>query len=604
MANITEDADMKVYQIKKFLGLNESEDGDTNLKMGEASFMQNWKVTNEGHLKVRPGYRAVATFKNAVRGLWTGFVNGEVKTVCAADGCIYELKDGAAVKIGDCVDDATSFFGFQNKLYILNGHEYLVWDGAGEVDSVEGYVPLIVTAIPPSGGGTTVENVNRLTGKRRVKFSSDGKAKEYHLPEKNILSVQKIEVDGKAYGGWTADRANGIVEFKTEPPEGDSNVQIWYSIKNTLRGLVEGMRFAEQFNGAADTRVFLYGDGTAKAIYCGVTEDGKASAEYFPDLYEVMIGAENAPLTGMVKYYDRLMSYKADGGAYATTYDVLTLADGSVIPSFKTVSINKEIGNEAMGQVRLVKNVPRTMFGGNLYDWVYANYAMRDERNAKIVSQRIQDSLRHADTSKIFVFDDDSRQEYYVFLNDDEGTALVHNYQTDIWYRYTNLPVTCAGRFANEIYFGMSTGKVVRFSDDFASDDDEAIKARFISGSMSFDRDYMRKHTSVIWVSLKPTDTANLTVTVHSDKRASYVEKKVESKLANFLTMDFNDFSFETNRAPTVERLKIKVKKFTFLNLVLEANMDEPEDEEQRPAMSDATVLGVDFRVRTTGYVK
>jgi hypothetical protein len=37
---------------------------------------------------------------------------------------------------------------------------------------------------------------------------------------------------------------------------------------------------------------------------------------------------------------------------------------------------------------------------------------------------------------------------------------------------------------------------------------------------------------------------------------------------------------------------------------VLEANIDEPEDEEQRPAMSDATVLGVDFRVRTTGYVK
>ena len=251
-----------------------------------------------------------------------------------------------------------------------------------------------------------------------------------------------------------------------------------------------------------------------------------------------------------------------------------------------------------------MKNVPRTLYGGNLYDWVYANYAARDERNAKLISQRVQESLRKADASKIFVFDDDSRQEYYVFLNDADGAVLVHNYLTDVWYRYANLPVTCAGRFGGDVYFGLSTGKVVKFSEEFASDDLEPIKARFVSGSMDFDERYMRKHISLIWVNLKPTDNANLTVTVHSDKRASYVEKKVESKLANFYTMDFNDFSFETNRAPKVDRLKIKVKKFTFLNLVLEANLDDPQDENEHPAMSDATVLGVDFRVRITGYVK
>ena len=604
MANIVDDAQVKVIELSSFKGLNESEDGDTHLKVGEASFMQNWKVTNEGHLRVRPGYKTVASFDGPVRGMWSGYVLGGVKTICAADGGIYDLTDGKKRKIGDCRDDQTTFFGFQNKVYILNGHEYLVWDGEGEVDAVEGYIPLTVTAISPSGGGTTVENVNRLTGKRRVKFSSDGEALLYQLPETNLLSVQKIEVDGKAFGGWTADRPSGTIKFKDAPPAGNSNVQVWYSVKNTLRGQVEKMRFAEQFNGAADTRVFLYGDGSAKAIYCGVTEDGKASAEYFPDLYEVVIGSENAPITGMVKYYDRMMSYKPDGGAYSTTYNVLTLDDGSVIPSFQTVSINKEIGNTATGQVRLVKNVPRTLFGGNLYDWVYANYAVRDERNAKLVSQRVQDSLRKADPEKIFIFDDDSRQEYYVFLNDEEGTVLVHNYQTDVWYRYTQLPVTCAGRFGSEVYFGLSTGKVVRFSEDYVTDDFDPIRARFISGSMNFGLGYMRKHMSTIWVYIKPTDAANLTVTVHSDKRASYVAKTVESKLANFYNVDFGDFSFETNRAPKAERLKIKVKKFTFLNLVLEANMEDPEDEALRPSMSDATVLGVDFRVRTTGYVK
>ena len=363
---------------------------------------------------------------------------------------------------------------------------------------------------------------------------------------------------------------------------------------NTLRGLVEGMRFSEQFNGAADTRVFLYGDGSSKAIYNGVTEDGISSAEYFPDLYEMAVGSDNAPLTGMIKYYDRLMSYKPDGGAYSTTYEITTLADGSVIPSFRTVSINKEIGNTAPGQVKLVKNVPRTMFGGNLYDWVYANYAVRDERNAKLVSERVQESVRAADPEKVFIFDDDSRQEYYVFLNDKQGTALVHNYQADVWYRYTGMPVTCAGRFAGDIYFGFSDGRVVRFSEEYPNDDGTAIDAFFASGSMAFDKEYIRKHSSVLWVSMKPTANANLLVTARSDRRSDYMEKVISQRLSTFKSADFGNWSFSTDRQPQIQRLKLKIKKFVFYQLILKSTDNA----------SDATVLGVDIRVRFTGYVK
>ena len=311
-----------------------------------------------------------------------------------------------------------------------------------------------------------------------------------------------------------------------------------------------------------------------------------------------MIGSENAPLTGMVKYYDRLMSFKAGGGAYSTTYNSKTLSDGSVIPSFQTVSTNKEIGNEAMGQVRLVKNVPRTLYGGNLYDWVYANYGVRDERNAKEVSRRVQNSLRGAKAENVFIFDDDSRQEYYVFLNDDRGTVLVHNYRADVWYMYTNLPATCAARMEKDIYFGLSDGRVVRFCEDYAADDKEPIKALFVSGSMNFGKGFMRKHSSVMWVSLKPTANARMSVTVRTDKRSDYVEKTVSRRLATFVTPNFAAWSFETNRAPQVKRIKLKVKKFANMALLLSANTAGDTGN------SDATVLGVEMRVRETGYVK
>lgn len=595
MAQIIGSDDVKVYKIQKFLGLNESPDGDTQLKLGEASELRNWKITQEGHLRVRPGYKTLASFHSPVRGMWSGYVNGAIHTVFAAGGGVYELENGEIRRIGDCWDDATTFFGFENKVYILNGHEFLVWDGDGYADTVDGYIPLTVTACAPAGGGTAVENVNLLTGKRRVRFSADGEATEYQLPEKKLLSIDKIEIDKKACTiSWTADRPNGKVKFAAAPEAGQSNVEIWYTVTNTLRGKVEGMRFSEQFNGAADTRVFLYGDGSSKAIYNGVTEEGVSSCEYFPDLYEMTVGGDNAPLTGMIKYYDRLMSFKPDGGAYSTTYDVTTLADGSMIPSFNTVSINKEIGNMAPGQVRLVKNVPRTLFGGNLYDWVYANYAVRDERNAKLISQRVQGSIRNADPGKVFVFDDDSRQEYYIFLGDRDGTALVHNYELDVWYRYTGLPVTCAGRFAGDVYFGFSDGRVVRFSEDYPNDDGTAIDAFFASGSMAFDKEYIRKHSSVLWVSLKPTSNANLIVTARSDRRGDYMEKVVSTRLSTFLSADFSNWSFITDRRPQMQRLKLKIKKFVYYQLILKSTANA----------SDATVLGVDIRVRFTGYVK
>ncbi len=590
MAKITTKDESRIYRIRRFLGLHESADGDTQLELGEASELRNWQVTPQFHLRVRPGYRTAQTFSGPVRGMWTGYVSGRRCTLCVADGAIWELGDSLR-RIGDISDAPTTMFGFGNKVYFLNGQEYLVWDGAGFADTVEGYVPLVVTAMTPAGDGVTVENVNRLTGRRRCRFSADGKAVSYHLPEQNLLAVEKVTVDGQEAWNWTAELSSGTVEFSAPPEAGDCNVEVTYAVANDLRVQVESMRFAEQFNGAADTRVFLYGDGSAKAIYCGVTEDGTASAEYFPDLYEVLVGSENAPLTAMIKYYDRLISYKADGGAFSTRYELTTLADGTAVPGFLTVSINREMGNSAMGQVRLVQNVPRTLYGGNLYDWVMASYATRDERNAKLISQRVQQTLSTADPEKVFCFDDDAKGEYYLFLNDEDGTVLVHNYGIDVWYLYTGLPVACAGRMGESLYFGMTDGRVVVFDPELPNDDGVAIDARFASGHMSFDRDDRRKYSSEVWVSVKPTANANLRVTASSDRDMQRGEKDVSMSLSSFKQGDFSRWSFITSRSPRIQRLKLKVKKFVYYQLIFSSDYRS----------SDATVLAVDIRVRYTG---
>lgn len=48
MAQIVDSSDEKVFRIQEFLGLNESPDGDTKLKLGEASVMRNFKIDLRG----------------------------------------------------------------------------------------------------------------------------------------------------------------------------------------------------------------------------------------------------------------------------------------------------------------------------------------------------------------------------------------------------------------------------------------------------------------------------------------------------------------------------------------------------------------------------
>nr|DAW54084.1 MAG TPA: stabilization protein [Caudoviricetes sp.] len=594
MAKIVTSDVAKVLQIQKFLGLNESKDGDTQLKVGEASRMENWQITPQHHLKVRPGMQAIETFQGAVRGLWHGFVAGEEITLCAADGGVWKISEGKT-KLGNITDAPTTFFGFNNKVYMLNGHEYLSWDGTGSVQTVEGYIPLVVTAASPKGGGTTLENVNRLTGKKRVRFSADGESTKYVLPEGELLSIDQIYVDGALMQSAqvTKDTTGGTVTFSSAPQTGNNNVEIYYTAPNELRSQVTKMRYWEFFNGANDTRVFLYGDGTAKALYCGITEAGIASAEYFPDLYEMLVGDENTPITAMVKHYDRLLTFKP-GSVYATEYSAATLADGVVTAGFYTIPLNREIGNEAPGQVRLVYNFPRSMYANALYDWKMTSSTVRDERNAKLVSEKVRSTLQSADPEKVFIFDDDSKQEYYVFLNDTAGTALVHRYIEDVWYKYTNLKVVCGCRDGNDVYFGTSDGKLVLFDELVHNDLGQEINCIWESGNMDFGSDYQRKHSSVIWVSLKPAAGARCTVSARSDRKSEYAEKTVTAPVLKFSSVDFKHFTFNTNTSPHMRRVKLKVKKFVYYKLLIDTVS----------IANDVTVLGVDMRVRFTGYVK
>ena len=71
-------SNMKMVTVDKFLGINEAADGYTELKMGQASRMENWAVTDAYNLKVRPGIQLMDFDGERpaapVLGAWAGYV--------------------------------------------------------------------------------------------------------------------------------------------------------------------------------------------------------------------------------------------------------------------------------------------------------------------------------------------------------------------------------------------------------------------------------------------------------------------------------------------------------------------------------------------------
>ena len=524
------------------------------------------------------------TTDTVVRGLWSGFVDGQEVLCAACNGYLWQLArdaDGAWSKTAcgavDTEEDVF-MFGFEGKLYLLNGSEYKVWDGAALTD-VSGYRPMVAVSVPPSGGGTALEQVNKLTGAR---FSPDGTSTVFKLPDMGLKSIDYVKhvlIDMEVIN-YDTDLVNGTVTISPALPEGTNSIEVGWTVYGDTAEEILAMRYAELYNGSQDTRVFIYGDGTNRAFYSGIDFDGAPRADYFPDLNVAHVGDENTPITAMIRHYDRLLCFKLDS-AWSIGYSQLTLADGTVTAGFYVSPVNRSVGNCAPGQAVLVENRPRTLDGRSVVEWKSTSSSGNingDERNAERISQRVEETIRAFDLSSAKTFYDKYAHEYYVIGTD--GTALVHGIDADAWYVYTNFAACCLINYMDELYYGTADGYLRHFSTDYFSDVGESIDAYWESGSMPFAADFQRKYSAMLWVGIRPDDNGYLEVTAKTDRKTDFAVYDVETA--------------DASRVPEMNRIKLKAKKFTYYNLILANNTPD----------TTATVVSVDIRVRGTGYVR
>ena len=184
--------------------------------------------------------------------------------------------------------------------YIKDGLNYLQYDGE-TCKEVIGYIPTTTIGKAPSGGGTTNQEVNLLTGVRENSFCADGESTEYVLDASELDAgyQEKVFINNvEKTEGFTVDKVSGKVKFTTAPEQpltdGQDNGVIRFS--KTIPGnrdKINKCTILEVF----DNRVFFSGNQDyPNTVFHTMLDEPK----YCSDLDYYNEGADISPVRGMV----------------------------------------------------------------------------------------------------------------------------------------------------------------------------------------------------------------------------------------------------------------------------------------------------------------
>ena len=248
-------------------------------------------------------------------------LSGELVTIKYFEG---EIASGDALK-ADMNSRKSASFVFNNRLYIIDGKNYIYFDGE-KIHNVmdEAYIPTTFINIIPGGDnrneGEEHEQRNLLQPAFRHTFYGDGETKDFFMNEE-IEAVTEVKVYGKVMieeEDYTVEVTEGKISFTTAPslPSEAEYPENYAGVEITARKRVQ----SEKITGCTlvavyDERVFLSGNPAYpnNVYFCGRNQiTGFIDPSYFPVTSYVPDGVGTADITGMLVVADTLMVLKSD----------------------------------------------------------------------------------------------------------------------------------------------------------------------------------------------------------------------------------------------------------------------------------------------------
>lgn len=595
----------QILNISQFGGINLSTIA-AEIADNEAADMRNFLLDVRGALDKRKGYKRL--FEPIGEGLINGMTiyrksDGTEEFIFAHTTKLYKLDtvtNTYTMLYDGLADTIINFFTISDKLYMLDGVKYRVYDGL-TVSDVVGYIPTVFTECVPSGSGNEFEQLNLITRAYKQNFSSDGTATEYQLAYYPLgtepITGEYFDETGKhdlvEETNFTVDREKGKITLTTAIAKGVGNVTFKAYRETDNSNEILKCRVSELYGGNNDTRVFLIGSYPNRVYYSGLTTTG-LDPTYFPANNLINIGATNEVITGMVKQYDTLVILKEH-----SMYYMRYATDDKGLGIFPVMPLNSQVGCISPYSIQLIENAPVFLSKDGVYILNQSN--VRDERNVSLISEKVNKMLLTEDLKLATSIDFDSKY----FLCFPTGRVYVYDYRRGVWYIWDNIYANCFLEYNRELYFG-GNGIVYRFRRDddkfkYVDDLTTTIRAYWKSKAFNFASYERNKIIKKMFLDIRPQrrtsasvysitedattikDRNNLFEYNNFDYRKSLYMTDIFNERAEHLGTYFGDIisykTFSYNRTTYSANIfvrdfmnKVKIKKQLFVQFVIENN--------------------------------
>lgn len=568
-----------MIKLEPFKGMNLSVTG-TQISNSHSPDMVNFNIDEHGALNKRTGYERIYNSSlgaGKINGIYEYQKSDGSSIFLIAHGTKLYTQSGSAqpvVLYSGIQNTKVNFFTMSNKCYIMDGVNFLVYDGT-TIAQVTPYIPTISISKNPAGGGTINEDFNLLGAGFKDSFSGDGTAKDYYLTLKGLDATTVSAVVGTTTinegSGLTVDRTNGKVSFTTAPAQGTNNVII--TAYKTMSGYSDRIKkciWTTPFGGSNDTRMFASGNPNMPEY---VWRSGLYDPTYWPEN-----GFYKLPerVMGFSKQYDYLIVERPNG-KHVVNYQL----DDNGLATFPMKPINDQVGTLASETIQVIENNPVSLSKDGVYMLMASN--VRDERNVAHISVAIDKRLLN-ETGLNNAISVDYDKKYWLALN---GNVYVLDYTQKSetnphgeWFIYNNINASCFLEMGGFLYFGSSTtGMVYRFKKSTTdansySDDGVAINAYWKSKPLTFDADEFKKYIDSVFLGIKPIGQTSVDLSYESDKNQAVLGGNVpiQFNLFDFNNLDFRNFSFQFSSFPQAVKVKVKAKKITHFQLMIQNN--------------------------------
>lgn len=553
--------------------------------------------STEGNcIQTRPGYHKLANFMGNINGL---YIYNDIALVHA--GCKLYLWDNfpsipnePQILLETMNDCKSSFFIFEDNVYINDGLNYLVYDGKLLYKvSDNAFIPTTTINRSPSGGGTVYQDVNLLQPKRINSFVADGASKDFYLDTTSISSVDEVYVNDVLTTAYTTSLVLGKITFNIAPAkpdlEGIDNVKIVFS--KSVEGYVDRISkccISQVF----DNRVFFTGNASFKnAIFHSELNN----PSYVSDLSYYQDGTSESKIKSITVGNNILWVFKEPNQENATVfYHIPTTSSefGRIYPSKQ--------GNVSTGCYSTSINFNDDIVFLSKYGLEGINGDIDQEQllshRSSLIDNKLT-SLNNFDNAQLvewrgyllilvdnYVFLADSRQKY-------QGINGLE-YEWYLWSIEHSNP-SVLKEYKGELYIGSKDGSIYLL--DGTNDDGNVIYSYWTTPMDSFGYSNTLKTTNKRGgvARIKTIPNGKIKIAERTNKRDERFITSKSSTGFDYTNMDYDNFAYTTKNDNYIV-YKIKEKKFITISLKFYS------DEIDKPFGLHGAIL----EVFVGGYVK